>query len=123
MYKVTITDYFSGAHNLREYKGKCENLHGHNWKVEVTVTSKKLDNIGMVMDFKDLKKIVSNILSVLDHHYLNEISYFKQVNPTSENIAKFVYSQVQGKLTPKQLKVDTVRIWETAGSAAAYWED
>ena len=123
MYKVTITDYFSGAHNLREYKGKCENLHGHNWKVEVTVTSKKLDNIGMVMDFKDLKKIVSNILSVLDHHYLNEISYFKQVNPTSENIAKFVYSQVQGKLTPKQLKVDTVRIWETAGSAAAYRED
>ncbi|MCK4423549.1 MAG: 6-carboxytetrahydropterin synthase QueD [Candidatus Omnitrophica bacterium] len=123
MYKVTITDYFSGAHNLREYKGKCENLHGHNWKVEVTVTSKKLDNIGMVMDFKDLKKIVSNILSVLDHHYLNEISYFKQVNPTSENIAKFVYSRVQEKLTPKQLKVDTVRIWETAGSAAAYRED
>ena len=123
MYKVTITDYFSGAHNLREYKGKCENLHGHNWKVEVTVTSKELDNIGMVMDFKDLKKIVSGILSVLDHHYLNEISYFKQVNPTSENIAKFVYSRVQEELTPKQLKVDTVRIWETAASSAAYWED
>ena len=123
MYKITITDYVSGAHNLRGYEGECENLHGHNWKVEVTVASKELDSIGMVVDFKDLKKIVSGILEELDHNYLNETSYFKEVNPTSENIAKFVYSQVQEKLTPKQLKVDVVRIWETATSCAAYKED
>ena len=91
MYSIKVEAYFSSAHNLRGYKGKCESLHGHNWKVEVTASSKSLDKIGMVLDFTFLKAKLSKILERLDHKYLNKIAYFRKVNPTSENIAKYIY--------------------------------
>jgi len=116
MYSVKVEANFSSAHNLRGYKGKCEDLHGHNWKVEVKLGSKKLDKAGMVMDFKILKSKLNIILDELDHKYLNNVAYFKKVNPTSENIAKYIYD----KLVVLNLKPSTVTVWESENSCATY---
>jgi len=117
MYKIKIEGDFSSAHNLRGYKGKCEDLHGHNWKVEVAVASPKLDRIGMVMDFKFLKEKLNRLLDSLDHKYLNNISYFKKVNPTSENIAKYIYDKLKVIIPNLQ----TVTVWESDKASAAYY--
>lgn len=119
MYKISISSDFSSAHTLRGYKGKCENLHGHNWKVEVSVYSNKLDKLGMVMDFKDLKKTTYAILDELDHKNLNDLPYFKKVNPTSENIAKYIYDKISFQLSAfgHQLKIT---VWESDTSRATY---
>lgn len=127
MYSIKIESYFSSAHFLRDYKGKCEELHGHNWKVEVNVEAKKLDKAGMVLDFKDLKMKLNEILEKLDHKCLNEIPYFsaaggsasggKKVNPTSENIAQYIYNSLKSEV--KSLKLVTV--WESHNSCASYY--
>jgi len=116
MFDISVREDFSSAHNLRGYKGKCESLHGHNWQVEVVVSSKKLDKTGMVMDFKKLKEIVYSAIKDLDHKYLNDIPYFKKVNPTSENIAQFIYSSLKNSL-PSLL---SVTVWENDSSCATY---
>jgi 6-pyruvoyltetrahydropterin/6-carboxytetrahydropterin synthase len=115
MYKVSILADFSSAHMLRGYKGKCENLHGHNWKVRVSVYSDKLDKLGMVIDFKDLKKTVHDALEELDHKNLNDLEYFRSVNPTSENIAKYLYDRL--KIKGRRLKVT---VWESDTAFATY---
>ncbi len=123
MYKVTILADFSSAHMLRGYKGKCENLHGHNWKVEVSVYSKKLDKLGMVIDFKDLKKAVYGVLEELDHKNLNDLKYFKKVNPTSENIAKYIYDRLQGAPAcrpGRECRAQKVTVWESDVARATY---
>ena len=122
MYKVKIISQFSAAHSLRNYKGKCEALHGHNWKVEVLVSSLKLNSSGMVMDFSNLKKITSNVLEELDHHHLNEISYFKNQNPSSEEIAKYIFDKLKGEIIAAGCKLEKIRVWETANSCAVYQE-
>jgi 6-pyruvoyltetrahydropterin/6-carboxytetrahydropterin synthase len=116
MYSIKIEADFSAAHNLRGYKGKCEDLHGHNWKVEVKVTQNKLDKTGMLMDFKILKHIVYGILEKLDHKYLNNISYFKKVNPTSENIARYIYDNLKSAIPC----LKSVTVWESHNSCATY---
>jgi len=116
MYTIKISDEFCGAHNLRGYEGKCENLHGHNWKVEVELVKDKLDNIGMVLDFKEVKERLKKILVNLDHKYLNDIAYFKKNNPTSEIIAKYIYDLLKEKL----IGINKVTIWETDTSSASY---
>jgi len=118
MYNIKVELSFSSAHNLRGYKGKCESLHGHNWKVEAVVTSNTLDKCGMVMDFKILKTALKEILESLDHKYLNDIPYFKKVNPTSENIAKFIYQKIKLRIK----KISAVTVWESENSAATYYE-
>lgn len=120
MYSVTIRSEFNSAHKLRNYKGKCESLHGHNWAVDVVVCAQKLSMQGMVVDFTVLKKEVSKFLEQLDHKYLNELKPFKKINPTSENIARFIYNEV--KAVCKKYKVKPVRVvvWETPTSCAAY---
>ena len=118
MYSIKVDASFSSAHNLRGYKGKCEDLHGHNWKVEVCASSEKLDKIGMVLDFKFVKKYLNDVLDQLDHKYLNEIAYFKKINPTSENIAKYIYE----KLKPRIKQLDSVMVWENSSSLATYDE-
>ena len=118
MYSIKVEAYFSSAHNLRGYKGKCESLHGHNWKVEVRVAAAALDKIGMVMDFKVLKDKLNAALEKLDHKYLNKLAYFKKVNPTSENIACYIYEQL--KLGIPNIK--SVTVWENSTSAATYKE-
>lgn len=117
MFELRVEGDFSSAHNLRGYKGKCEGLHGHNWKVEISLASNKLDRIGMVADFKYLKMILAAVLDNLDHEYLNEIPYFRKVNPTSENIAKYVFD----KIRKRGLKVKSVTVWESENSSATYY--
>ena len=119
MPEVKIIDSFSAAHSLRNYKGKCEALHGHNWKVEIMIGRKKLDKNGMVMDFINLKKMTGGILSRLDHGYLNELGYFKSRNPTSENIAEYIAGELKKKIRlPLILK--EVRVWETETNCAIW---
>lgn len=116
MYSIKVEAGFSSAHNLRGYKGKCEELHGHNWRVEATVAKEELDKAGMVLDFKYLKQKLNAILDELDHKYLNKIPYFKKINPTSENIAKYIYDC----LKPQVRDLKSVTVWENNSSCATY---
>lgn len=95
MYEIFIETHFSAAHCLRGYDGDCAKLHGHNWIIEVHVLCKELNSIGIGIDFKDIKKLVKNILSKLDHSNLNELPEFTDVNPSSENISVYVYKQLE----------------------------
>jgi 6-pyruvoyltetrahydropterin/6-carboxytetrahydropterin synthase len=115
-YKVRVEGHFSAAHNLRGYKGKCEKLHGHNWKVEAVVGRDGLDKSGMVIDFRLLKDALNNILERLDHKYLNRLAYFRRYNPTSENIAKYIYDSLKQKTT----QLVAVTVWESENCAATY---
>ena len=117
MYRVSIKSDFSSAHNLREYQGKCEHLHGHNWIVEAILCSNELDKTGMVEDFKLFKMALKVILERLDHKYLNEIEPFTTVNPTAENIAKFIFDELAKSYREK---METVHVWESADSRATY---
>ena len=118
MYSLKVEGTFSSAHNLRGYKGKCEDLHGHNWRVEIIVKSKDLDNIGMVLDFKCLKNKLNAVLEKMDHKYLNKLSFFKRINPTSENIAKYIYNELKTGIP----LLKNVTVWENSTSAATYEE-
>ena len=117
MFGIEVFSNFSAAHKLRGYRGKCENMHGHNWKVCVTLSADKLNKIGIVTDFKDVKKRLNDVLKKLDHKNLNSIAYFKKVNPTSENLAKFIYGEMK-----KRLPVSSVSVWEAEDSKATYSE-
>ncbi len=117
MYSVKVEAYFSSAHNLREYKGKCEELHGHNWKVELAVSQVKLDKAGMVADFKRLKEKLNKVLDILDHKYLNNLDYFKKVNPTSENIAQYIYERLKNQIAG----ISSVTVWESENTSATYY--
>ena len=117
MYEVIVKSEFSAAHRLRNYKGKCENLHGHNWDVEAAVSSRTLDKNGLLIDFKIIKDRLKNILDKFDHSCLNELPYFKKKNPTSENIAKFIFD----RLKKEGIMPHRVSIWESDTSCATYF--
>lgn len=119
MYKIKVEGFFSAAHNLRGYKGKCEELHGHNWRVEVAVSSNALDQTGLLMDFKALKKHLNSCLEKLDHKYLNRLPDFKKANPTSENIAKYIYDTLKARVK----QISAVTVWENNSSCATYYEE
>ncbi len=123
MYEIKIESSFSGAHRLRGYEGQCEDLHGHNWKVEVLVSSAELGEDGMVMDFRKLKEITQAVVETLDHKYLNEIPYFAEMNPSSENIARYIFDRVRDRLEGAQVKLTKVTAWESAGACASYCGD
>ena len=118
MFRLKVEGNFSSAHNLRGYKGKCEDLHGHNWRVEITVESEELDEIGMLQDFKYLKKKLNAVLEDLDHQYLNKLVQFKKINPTSENIAKYIYKKLKSPIP----LLNCVTVWENSTSSATYEE-
>jgi len=118
MHTVKVKGHFSSAHNLRGYTGKCEALHGHNWHVELGVSSEDLDSMGMVADFTQLKDALNRVLALLDHRYLNEMEYFKMINPTSENIARYIYERVDEILV--KLDIGFVTVWETDNASATY---
>ncbi|MFA5272015.1 MAG: 6-carboxytetrahydropterin synthase QueD [Candidatus Omnitrophota bacterium] len=122
MYEIKVISSFSAAHSLRAYKGKCENLHGHNWKVEVVVSSQSLDAGGMVMDFHDLKKMVNLVLEKLDHKYLNELTYFIKINPSSEEIARHIFNELKPLVSEGKCDLKEISVWETEGSCAIYKE-
>ncbi len=116
MYSIKVEAQFSAAHNLRGYKGKCEELHGHNWKIEAVLARETLDNTGMVADFKYLKGKLNKAIEKLDHAYLNKIAYFKKVNPTSENIAAYIYRSLKSQLAD----LKSITVWENTTSSATY---
>jgi len=122
MFEISVSLDFSAAHNLKGYHGKCEALHGHNWKVEVLLGSEALDKIGMVEDFKVVKEKLKSILSLFDHKYLNQLPYFKKINPTSENIARLIYQKMKERIGKGGLCVLSVKVWETQNSCATYSE-
>ena len=98
MFEVAVEQSFASAHALRNYKGRCENVHGHNWKVRVVIEGEKLDQTGMLVDFLDVKSFMGEILDRIDHQFLNEIPPFDVINPSAENIAEYFYQQMTGKL-------------------------
>jgi 6-pyruvoyltetrahydropterin/6-carboxytetrahydropterin synthase len=112
MFDLSIETQFSAAHQLRGYKGKCEALHGHNWRVQVTVSSDKLNDIGMVIDFHELKAITSEATASLDHAFLNEVFPFTEINPSSENMAKWIYEAIRKKIEENGCNMSSVTVWE-----------
>jgi 6-pyruvoyltetrahydropterin/6-carboxytetrahydropterin synthase len=121
-FKISVTDYFSAAHSLRGYKGKCESLHGHNFKVKVTLGASTLDKLGMVCDFHIVKQELKDVLGVLDHKHLNELKFFKKNNPTSENIARFIFESLKPMFNKPASKLLEVRVWETEVNEASFGE-
>ena len=120
MYELKVVTKFAAAHQLTMVGAKCENMHGHNWKVEVHVTGEKLDDGGVVMDFGVIKKHVADIMSMLDHKYLNELEFFQKSQPSSENIAAFVAGQLQQRIDNPTVKVSRVTAWESDDASATY---
>ena len=121
MYYLQVEDDFASAHQLREYQGKCENLHGHNWRVLVRVKGERLDSCGMLIDFGILKKLVKTCLDRLDHRFLNETPPFDAINPTSENLAKYLFGEL-GRELPGGVAVHEITVWESEKCAATYNE-
>jgi 6-pyruvoyltetrahydropterin/6-carboxytetrahydropterin synthase len=123
MFQVSVEETFSAGHALRGYKGKCENLHGHNYRVQVTLEGPQLDAIGLLIDFTLLKHVVRNIIKRLDHQFINELEPFTNVNPSAENMAKYFYEEIASQLEdlPAGAQVKEVVIWETDTAMAKYW--
>lgn len=111
MFKAKVIDTFSAAHSLRGYRGDCERLHGHNYRVEVAVASRDLDAMGVVIDFRELKQLVKGVLAGLDHRYLNDIEPFREQNPSAENIARYIFTSLLPSIE-KPLELHEVVVWE-----------
>jgi 6-pyruvoyltetrahydropterin/6-carboxytetrahydropterin synthase len=122
MYEVSVDETFAAAHNLRNYKGKCEDLHGHNYKVRVTLAGPELDATGLLYDFVHLKQVIQGVIRSLDHKYLNELKPFDVLNPSAENIARHIYEQTsqQMRATPNGAAVSSITVWESDLTAATY---
>jgi len=123
MYHLKIQSHFAAAHNLLNYHGDCENLHGHNWKVEVTVSTRELDTSGLGIDFKTLKRFTNEILDRLDHKYLNELDFFEGVSPSSEHISRYIFDSMQALLTSPGVSMKEVTVWESDNACATYTLD
>ncbi|MBE0597642.1 MAG: 6-carboxytetrahydropterin synthase QueD [Desulfuromonadales bacterium] len=123
MYHLTVHSHFAAAHNLRHYQGDCENLHGHNWKVEVTVAARELNKSGLGIDFKILKRETKEVLDLLDHKYLNNIPPFDQLSPSSEHLARFLFDKLQERLNDDNVRVEKVNVWESDCACASYTQD
>ena len=120
MFELKIKTHFAAAHQLRIMKSKCENLHGHNWHIEVCVAGKNLDETGLLLDFGILKKHLAAIIEKLDHKFLNEIEYFNG-NPTSENVAKYIAEKLEESLEYPELFVSRVTAWESEDACVTYY--
>ena len=122
-YTLKVVTDFAAAHSLRKYPGDCANLHGHNWKVEAEVTASALDELGIGMDFKHIRKETKAICDSLDHCYLNEIRPFDEINPTAENIAAYIYAELGKRLNSATTRVSAITIWETERACVRYTEE
>ncbi len=120
MYEITVLSHFSGAHRLRFLQGKCEELHGHNWKIEVSLTSNRLGKEGVVIDFGILKQKLEKILKPLDHTYLNDLPHFSEREPSSENIAKYIFDKLKEELNRYPVNIKKVTAWESETTSASY---
>jgi 6-pyruvoyltetrahydropterin/6-carboxytetrahydropterin synthase len=125
MYQITVEDTFAAGHYLRNYKGKCENPHGHNYRVRVTLHGRELDRAGLLLDFKDLKEAIKPTVDRLDHQMINELQPFTELNPSAENLARYFYDEINARLarsTNGRVSVKDVTIWETDTTTATYYE-
>lgn len=119
MYELTVESQFDSAHNLRNYEGPCESLHGHTYKIQASYKGPRLTEVGLLIDFKQIKTALNDVVSYLDHCYLNELPEFQEKNPTAENIAETIFSKLRAKLGPG---ISKVTVWETPTSSASYYE-
>ena len=122
MYKINVISSFPGAHRLNDYPGACKNLHGHNWKVRVQLKAQKTDELGMAIDFKVVKEHLNALIDRFDHQYLNDLEWFKEQNPTSENIAKVIYKELQKAFENDNISMGEVEIWESETTSIVYKE-
>ena len=122
MFELMVETTFAAAHQLRGYKGKCEQMHGHNWKVQAHVVAERLNDIDIAMDFHDLKNILNEVIEPLDHSFLNDIFPFTEKNPSSENMAKWIYDSMKKKITDEHVRVSAVSVWESDTASATYYE-
>jgi 6-pyruvoyltetrahydropterin/6-carboxytetrahydropterin synthase len=122
MYEVSVDESFAAAHNLRDYKGKCEDLHGHNYKVRVVLAGEELDATGLLYDFVHLKHVIRGVIGALDHKYLNELPPFDRLNPSAENIARHIYDETSKQLHKEAngAVVASITVWESEITAATY---
>jgi 6-pyruvoyltetrahydropterin/6-carboxytetrahydropterin synthase len=120
MYELVVKSHFSAAHNLRDYGGACERLHGHNWQVEVFVRAAALGAGGMVIDFRVLREEIEKVLDNLDHQYLNDLPHFQKQEPSSENIARYIYETLEARLRPHKISPYKVTAWESEKAGASY---
>lgn len=126
MFEITAAAHFDAAHFLREYNGKCANLHGHRWKVEVSIRGAELDKIGILVDFSDVKSFLKEAMNKFDHRLINDVNPFNNINPTAENIAKFIFDFMDEQVGAKygeRAKLHKVIVWETETSNAAYFKE
>jgi 6-pyruvoyltetrahydropterin/6-carboxytetrahydropterin synthase len=122
IYEVYVKDYFAAAHILKGYDGACANMHGHNWIIEAYIQCTKLDQLGIGIDFMDVKTAVKDVLKGLDHSFLNENPAFAHINPTSETLAKFLFTQLSERLNTEHIKVSKVMVMESPGCGSSYQE-
>jgi 6-pyruvoyltetrahydropterin/6-carboxytetrahydropterin synthase len=120
MFELSVTGHLAAAHFLRGYEGPCKDLHGHTWKVEVTVRSVDLNDVGLVVDFREIKEKLKGFLAHLDHVCLNDLPYFQEHNPSTENLACYIYRNFARECHPLRLK--QVRVWESESSSVVYYE-
>ena len=122
MYELKIVTHFAAAHRLKDFHGVCENLHGHNWKIEVYVVGERLGKDGILCDFKLIKEKTEKILKELDHTYLNKHPFFEKENPSSENIARYIFNALSKELNNENIRISKVTAWESETACASYYE-
>ncbi len=123
VFEIYVQTHFSAAHALNGYPGDCARVHGHNWIIDVFVRCERLDEIGIGIDFREIKDSVKEVLENLDHFNLNDLPAFQKINPTSENIARFLYGELSKKLNTDNISVSKIKVSETPGAGAFYWEE
>jgi len=119
MFEVSVEETFAAGHALRNYRGKCENVHGHNYRVQITVEGEELNATGLLVDFADLKRLIRAVVARLDHQFLNDLAPFDAINPSAENLARYFYDEVSGGLAPGP-RIREVKLWETDITSATY---
>ena len=120
MIEVSVEQSFAAGHALRNYHGKCENVHGHNYKVRITVAGEQLDQTGLLVDFLEVKRLMGAVIDYLDHRFINDLAPFDLINPSAENIAKYFYDRVSPGIDTNAVKISEIKVWETDTSAAVY---
>lgn len=120
MFEVTVEETFAAGHALRNYHGKCENVHGHNYRVQVTLEGTQLDGAGLLVDFVDVKRLMRAVIERLDHRYLNDVPPFDDLNPSAENMAKYLYEEISKGIGTDAVRVSAVKLWETDTASATY---
>ena len=121
MFEVSVEQTFAAGHALRDYKGKCENVHGHNYRVRVTIAGEQLDAAGLLVDFVDIKRLMGGAIEYLDHRFINDLEPFDKINPSAENIAKYFYDKVSvGLKNEVPVRISAIQVWETDTSSAIY---